>query len=382
MGMRRLFARDARTVDAPTRQSVRRIPVIRSGTALEVAELAWVATGISRELALSIPACVACRNLIVGTIVQLELYRYRGDERLEPDYLVSKPDPSTTMPATLGGTVDDLAFRGRAYWRVLERDSEGYARRARWTPVDDVTAKTRSSGGAYAELTGYDVAGVGPVPVADVIRFDSPLPAILDVGGRALSAAIKTEVRAEQLSAVELPAGTLTNEGTELSEAEGAELVAGFQAARRENGIAFLQGVTFKREQLSSADLELVDGRAHHATEIARLWNVPVTMIGASPSGNASALLYSNLTQQLALLTSEACAPHLRTIEATLSDVIPRGQSVAFDVQRFLRSDPQAAADYAIALKTAGLITADEARAMLGIPASSTTTPDLTPGKV
>jgi hypothetical protein len=356
--------------------------VIRSGTALEVAELAWAATGVSRELALSIPACAACRNLIVGTIVQLGLFRYRGDERLEPDYLVTKPDPSTTLPATLGGTVDDLAFRGRAYWRVLERDSDGYPRRARWTPVDDVSPLTRSSGGAYAELRGYDVAGVGEVPVADLIRFDSPLPAILDVGGRALSAAIKTEVRAEQLSSVELPAGTLTNEGSELSEAEGLELVAGFQAARRENGIAFLQGVTFKREQLSSADLELVDGRAHHATEIARLWNVPVTMIGASPSGNASALLYSNLTQQLALLTSEACAPHLRTIEATLSDVIPRGQSVAFDVQRFLRSDPQAAAEYAIALKAAGLITTEEARAMLGIPSTPAATPDLTPGKV
>ena len=103
-------------------------------------------------------------------------------------------------------------------------------------------------------------------------------------------------------------------------------------------------------------------------------------MIGASPSGNAAALLYSNLSQQLAILVSTAVAPHLSTIETALSDVVPRGQAIAFDVQTFLRSDPQAAADYAIALEGAGLIDRAEARALLGIPSS--TASDLTPGRV
>lgn len=367
----------------PVGRRVRRLPVLRSGTALEVAELAWVAEGVSREQALSIPACLACRNLVVGTIVQLNLYRYRGGDRLDPDYLVSKPDPSTTLPATIGGTVDDLAFFGVAYWRVLDRDSDGYARRCRWTPVSDVTPETRSSGGSYAELTGYTVAGVGEVAVDDLIRFDSPLPGILGMGGTTLAAALELEAAARRLAGVELPAGTLTNEGAELGEDEAQDVVATFQAARRENGIAFLQGVKYQREALSPADLQLVEARADAATNVARLWNVPVTMIGASPSGNASALLYSNLTQQLALLTSEACAPHLRTIEATLTDAIPRGQAVAFDVQTFLRSDPQAAADYVLALLGAQVVTVDEARSMLGIPSS--TAPggaDLTPGRV
>ena len=42
-------------------------------------------------------------------------------------------------------------------------------------------------------------------------------------------------------------------------------------------------------------------------------------MIGASPCGGASAILYSNLSQQLANLVSTACASHLYTIEDTLS---------------------------------------------------------------
>ena len=354
---------------------------MRSGTSLEVAELAWIAEGVSRDAAMSIPSVAACRDLIVGTVVQLGLFRYRAGERLDPGYLLSKPDPSTTLVATMGGTVDDLLFRARAYWRVLERDAEGFPSRARWTPVDDVTPDTRSDGGAYSILTGYEIAGVGHVPVADVIRFDSPIPGVLDTGARTLAAALELEAAARRLSAVELPAGVLTNTGAELSPDELREAIEGFSAMRRELGVAGLQGFTYERADLNAADLQLIEARANVATDVARLFNVPVTMIGASPSGNSSAMLYSNLSQHLTFMVATSVAPHLRTIEETLTDVIPRGQTSAFDVQTFLRSDPQAAADYAIALLDAQIVSRDEARALLGIPAGVVET-DLTPGRV
>jgi len=360
-----------------------RIPVVRSGTVLETAELAWISEGVSREQALSIASVAACRNLVVGTVIQLGLYRYRGGERLDADYLTTKPDPSTTLPASLGGTVDDLLFRGRAYWRVLDRDSEGFPRRARWTPFADVTPETRSSGGAYEQLTGYRIAGIsGVVAVEDVIRFDSPIPGVLDVGGRVLAAALELELAARRFSGVELPTGVLTNVGQELSMDELDAAAQRFEEQRRKYGTAALQGWEYERADLNAADLQLIEARANVATDVARLFNVPVAMIGASPSGNASALLYSNLSQQLAILVATSCAPHLRVVEDTLSDVYPRGTSVAFDVQTFLRSDPQAAADYAIALLSAEVISVDEARALLGISAVGASSPDLTPGKV
>ena len=368
----------ARSTEVATRS---RLPVVRAGTSLEVAELAWVAEGVSREQAMSIPSVAACRDLIVGTVIQLGLFRYRAGERLDPGYLLAKPDPSTTLPATVGGTVDDLLFRGRAYWRALERDSEGFISRARWSPVDDVTPDTRSKGGAYAELTGYEIAGVGHVPVADVIRFDSAIPGVLDFGARTLAAALELEQAARRLSSVELPAGVLENTGAEISEDEARKIVAGFQESRRDSGVAFVQGVKYSRENLSSADLQMIEARGNVATEVARLFNVPVTMIGASPSGNSSAMLYSNLSQHLTFMVATSVAPHLRTLETTLTDVVPRGQTVAFDVQTFVRSDPQAAADYAQGLFAAGLVSRDEARALLGIPAGVVET-DLTPGRV
>jgi phage portal protein BeeE len=382
-----LGVRAARDQVIPTgsrgQQMAARIPMVRSGTTLELAELSWIAESVSREQALSIASVSAARNLVVGTVIQLGLYRYRGDERLDPDYLTTKPDPSTTIPTTLGGTVDDLLFRGRAYWRVLERDSEGFPRRARWTPVTDVTPEAESSGGAYAVLTGYRIAGVGTVAVEDVIRFDSPLPGILDIGGVVLAGALELEAAARRFANVELPTGVITNEsGENLSSDEINDAARQFELQRRTYGTAALQGWKYERSDLNAADLQLIEARANVATDVARLFNVPVAMIGASPSGNASALLYSNLSQQLAILVSTSCAPHLRVIEDTLSDVYPRGTSVAFDVQTFLRSDPQAAAEYATSLLTAGVIDAGEARALLGIPAVGATSGDLTPGKV
>ena len=389
MGLRHwLAAAQASPLEPVTRSSAARPglrsgAVLRTGTALEVSELAWVGEGISRETALSIPAVAACRNLIVGTVAQLGLFRFRSGERLEPDYLVSKPDPSTTLSATMGGTVDDLAFYGRAFWRILDRDAEGFPRRARWTPVRDVTPESVSSGGSYSELIGYRIAGSDAIVAPDdIIRFDSAIPGVLDYGGRTLAAALELELAARRLASVELPAGVLHNEGSEVSPDEATEILQTFQAMRRDNGVAFLQGVSYSRENLSPADLQLIEARANVATEVARLFNVPVAMIGASPSGNASALLYSNLSQQLAILVSSAVAPHLRTIELTLTDSYPRGQTVAFDVQTFLRSDPQAAADYATGLLTAGVIDKQEARSLLGIPTTPGPSADLTPGTV
>jgi phage portal protein BeeE len=366
-----------------TRRS--RIPVVRSGTALEVAEVSWLSEGVGRELALTIPSVTACRDLIVGTVVQLKPYRYRGDERLEPDYLLTKPDPSTTWPVTIAGTVDDLLFHGRAYWRVLERDSDGFVRRARWTPFHDVTPETRSTGGSYATLTGYRIAGVdGVVAPVDVIRFDGQAPGVLETGARLLAGAIALEEKARQLADVDLPAGVLKNDrgDIDLGDDELEATLVAFESMRREHGIAILDGFTYTRENLSPADLQLIEARYHVATEVARLFSIPVAMIGASPSGGASAMLYSNLEQQLALLSVTSVGPHLAVLDATLSDVVPRGQSVAFDVQTFQRADPKAAADYAIALLDAGLIDRAEARALLGIPSSSAATADLTPGRV
>ena len=110
---------------------------------------------------------------------------------------------------------------------------------------------------------------------------------------------------------------------------------------------------------------------------------MPVQLAAASPSGNASAQLYANLTSTLAQLLTSAVGPYLRAVEAVLSSpqCCPRGQVVAFQAGQWLRADPQSAADYATQLLADQIITPDEARAFLGL-GPSTGAADLTPGRI
>lgn len=349
----------------------------------------WPIFGTSRQAALSIPAVAMCRDLIVGAAVQMQVFRARGGERLDPGPLLRQPDPDTTWAATLGGTIEDLIYEGRAYWLVLARDGvaternpDGLPVRARWIPIADVTPKLSPDVGSYSRLEGYEINGIdGVVQPENVIRFDSPLPGVLFKGAQAIANALNLEDAAARMSSIDIPAGTLTNEGAELSETEAEELVAAFELARRNHTVAFLQGITFERQQLTAEDLELVAARAHAATEMARLHNMPVAAIASSPSGNGSPILYANLGAELALIVSQAVAPHLTTIEQTLSlpSVTPNGQTVAFDVAAFLRSDPAALQEYVLGLVKESVVSIEEGRRMLGIGAAPA---NLQPGTV
>lgn len=350
----------------------------------------WPTLSTSRGAALSIPAVKQCRDLIVGAAVQMAVYRHRGGERIPNGKLLTQPDPDTTWARTLAGTIEDMIYDGIGYWLILARDGQatnrlpnGFPVRARWIPSCDVTPKLSADAGSYSRLEAYTIAGIdGDVAVEDVIRFESPLPAVLVVGADAIENALALEDAARRFSDTTIPSGTLTNEGAELSETEAEELVARFEEQRRTHGVAFLQGVSYNREQLSAEDLQLVAARAHTATEMARLHNMPVAQVAASPSGGGSVLLYANVGSNLALMVSNAVAPYLSAIEQTLSlpSVTPEGQAVAFDVPAFLRSDPDALKSYVLDLLKAEAITKDEARQMLGIGTSAD--PNLQPGTV
>ena len=347
---------------------------------------------LNEAVALSVPSVAACLHLITGTVAQLDVRRSRAGDLLAPGALLTRPDPDTTWIGTITPTVSDLLFYGRAYWLVLAYDGEGTERnplglpvRARHVPAPHVAPKRSEDMSAYTRLEGWQI-GSGEVPPERVIAFDTGRAGVLWYGARTLSAAVQLEAAALRLSGVELPAAVLKSTGQyELSEEDAKARVAEFQAARRDNGVAFLQGVDYERTSFSPADLQLIEARALIATEVARLFNVPVALISASPSGNASSMLYQNLGATQASLLTMAVAPVLRVIEAALSGdaVSPRGQVVSFNAAQWLRADPGAAIEYAIKLVEAEIADKNEARAFLGFEHEPTgDESDLQPGRV
>jgi HK97 family phage portal protein len=360
-----------------------------SGTVLDVAVVDPAVLGgyYGRELAMGVPTVAGCRNLICGTIAQMDVDRVRGAERLPAGQLLAQPDPDVPWIQTISDTVDDLLFQGRAYWLVLARDVDGWPVRARRIPADQVVERLSPYLDDYSRVLAYEMNGAKVDP-ADVIAFRMDHEGVLFFGARTIARAITLYAAAERYAAVEIPAGVLINEGHELSQAEADELVENFQVQRRTKSVAYLQNVKYERTNISPADLQLVDAIDSCATEICRLFSVPVVMLGASPSGHTgSSLLYSNVGQNTSAFVGQACAPVIEAIEQALSGptVTARGQSVVVQVGQYLRSDPSSAVDYVVALVGAGVISTDEARGVLGIPpvgVGSPTTDDLTPGRV
>ena len=293
---------------------------------------------VSRESAMSLSVVANARNVIVGIASQLSVDRMRGDEELDPGTILTQPDPDTTWPAVIGETVDQLLFYGEAFWLVLRRDAEGFPSRARVLPYGAVAPKLDLDWSKFSRVIEYSISGV-PVPPRDVIRFQMSSLGVLRESAGLLVDSLTLAAAATRHTTVALPAGVLYNEGQEVGVKEAADIVTAFDQARLDGQTAFLQSMRYERTALNAADLQLTEALAVMDARLARAMNVPVSIVGASPTGGAHAQLYANVVAQLTVVIQQAIAPYLVVIEQTFSgqNVTPRGQRVEFDTGDWLR---------------------------------------------
>ena len=346
----------------------------------------------SRQMAMSLPTAAMCRDLIASTVAQLRVVKYRGLETVDSGMLLTQPDPSSTWSAQIQMTVEDLLLFGNAAWIILATDGiateanpAGLPVRARRVAWENVDIEYSRNVAAYDRITGYRVNGQA-VPRDALIVFSTGSAGILEHGARALRAAHEIEEAARRFSTVDVPAGVLYSEGGhEIGPDEAAQLVDAFTTARQTRSIAFLQNAKYERVSMSPEELALSEMRAAADRDIARLFDVPVSMIAASPSGGAGGqMVYQNLSQNLTQFVTTAVAPILTVLEETLSlpTVTARGQRVRFDVDSYLRSDPSSSREHVIALLESGIINIDEARSYLGLGPQGSTDQTLEPGRI
>lgn len=293
---------------------------------------------VSRESAMSLSVVSNARNVIVGIASQLSVDRTRGEETLEPGTILSQPDVDETWPATLGKTVDQLIFYGEAYWLVLRRDADAYPSRARVLPYGSVAPQLDDDWSKLSRVRSYQVAGVEQ-SANDLIHFRMPGLGVLRDSASLIVDALELHAAASRHTSVAVPAGVLTNTGQEIGGEDAKQIVAEFDAARLQGSTAFLQQLEYQRVALNAADLQLVDALATCDTRLARAMNVPVSIVGASPTGGATAQLYANVTAAFTQVTLQAVAPYLRVVEETFTGmgVTPRGQQVIFNTGDWLR---------------------------------------------
>jgi HK97 family phage portal protein len=322
-------------------------------------------TKVSRDVAMSVPGIVRCRNLICGTIasIPLELYRKSTHEELGSPKWLEQPSIHQPRSVTLAYTLDSLLFYGVAYWQVTELYADdGRPARFNWIAPTRVTEQVSPDS---QFITQYYIDGK-PVPMqglGSLITFQHLSEGILNTGATVIKQAYEIQNAAHRAAIAPIPSGVLKNTGADLSEQEVSQLLASWKSARQRGATAYLTStLEFQAQAFSPKDMGYADLIQSITTQIARLCNIPAYYLSADMNNSMS---YANVQDERKQLISLALQPYITAIETRLSmDDITNSQNyVRFAVdETFLRADTMERLTAIEKMISLGLITVEQAQ--------------------
>jgi HK97 family phage portal protein len=331
--------------------------------------------GTTRHDAMTVPAVARARNLVAGTIASMPLDVFVTDlttqerRQVPPLPWIEQPQVDIPRMTTLAYTVDSLWFYGRGYWLVTEVYAEdGRPRRFRWVDPLDITFDTDLNTGLvtryYLRLNPVPLSGVGSLVV-----FTSIDEGLLVRAGVTIRTCLELEKAALEFARNPAPSITLKNTGVDLPADQVQNLLDRWRSSRQSTGgaVAYLSAaLELDSVGFSPKDLAMVEAREFQVAEIARATGLPGVLLGASMPG----MTYQNVQSERRGLVDLALQPYMSAIEQRLSmdDVTPRGTTLMFQPNDFLRATPIEEAQLLSVLLDRDVITSDEARRRVGQP--------------
>jgi hypothetical protein len=304
-----------------------------------------IAARISRREALQVPAVLRGRNLICGTLARLPIHIRDKERRIAtPTTLLEQIDPDVPNVVTFAQTYEDLLFEGISWWRVREFGWHGYPTSAQHIGVEHVHVSgvdlPRLNGHASIGPSGVFIDG-RPVRDEDVIRFDSPNPALLRHAARAIRACLRLDLTAAMYADEPLPLGYFApreGERPRENEEDIKKLLDKWDEARRSRAWGYV-GAAWEAKvlQFNAEQIQLADQRQHAVLEIARAMGIDPEDLGVSTTSRT----YQNAEQRRLDLLDFTLSTYVAALEQRLSmgDVTPRGYGVKVNFDGFLRAD-------------------------------------------
>jgi HK97 family phage portal protein len=333
---------------------------------------------VTADSALRLSSVWACVNLLANTISTLPLDVFRGDEEIPVPPLLASPAAGWTLEQWLWALMQSLLLRGNSYGLVTARSGP------RLTPsqVEPVNPDLMS---VNVELDGsvtYRWKGrvLDPSDVWHVAAFrpaGSPVglsPVAFAAETVGLGLAVQRFGRAFFADGA-MPSGILsaehiTQEGIELARVKLDRATHG----RRQPLIVSGGGageVKWQSLSVNPNESQFIDSRKLGVSEIARTFGLPPEMIGGE-AGNS--LTYTNVESQGMHFAQHSILPWAIRLESAISTLLPRGQTVKFNLDGLRRADTKSRYEaHQIALAS-GFMTVDEVRELedLGpMPATS-----------
>jgi hypothetical protein len=311
---------------------------------------------ISRPEATSVPAVKRARDLIAGTIGTLPLHAINSAGEQVDHALLAQPEAPLGLvrSVTITRTVEDLVYDAASLWLVLLRTAAGFPQAVeridigKWNQ-DPTTREIRVEG--------------REVRSEDVILFTSPNDPLLKTGARAIRALLQLEQTAAMYADEPEPTTYFRSaDGVDPDEETVLGFLTAWRAARKKRGTAYVPSAYALESaaRLTPEELTLNDSRSFSVTEVARLTGIDAEELSVSTTSRT----YANTQDRRRHFTDFVLSPYLHAVEERLSlgDVTPRGQSVRFNLDGFLRADTKTRMEtYEIGLRT-GAYTRPEIR--------------------
>lgn len=170
-----------------------------------------------------------------------------------------------------------------------------------------------------------------------------------------------------------VPAGYLKVQTPGLDQTAATELKKGWMNAHGgdRRSIAVLNATTdFTPISFNPVDAALIDSKRANMADLCMAFALdPAGALGIS-MGNSST--YSNVQQHFARLKTDLL-PWIESVEQVVSSLLPQGRGMQMDFSELTRPDPKEQYEALKVAVDAGLLTLDEARNILGLPALPTT---------
>ena len=289
-------------------------------------------SGLARNRAISVPAISRSRDLMASVLASMELKMcteiWNGNEMetvpLAPRTWLRQLDPEMPNSFLFPWIFDDLFFYGRCFLYITSRTKDGYMASATRLPQGSIDTADAEGPVWFGKSKEIYFNG-GALDPADVVQIYSPTQGMIYMSEQTIATALKLcDARFRNASSA-IPAGVLKQTGGEPLSAE--ELGALAEALN--------EFLTYTETTATPDKMLLIDAAEYQSKEIANLCNVPPYLLGISTGSYA----YTNSAGAKSDLWTFGLSMYAQAISSALSQQLPRGTYVKWDVEKWLEID-------------------------------------------
>ena len=310
-----------------------------------------------------------CKHMNANAISTMPLRHYGTRE---PAW-VANPDPvwfPNGIADAVYAIVDSLYGWGDAFVYVTARYTDGYP--SAWTVLnpEPMTVEIRNG------MRQYESGGrrLNPADMVQISRNPGGIRGTSAI--RAYAAYTNGLLAAADLARVMMNSGTpsaVLKSARKIDKPQAEAIQAGWITAtanRRGAPAVIGPDLTFEKLGFSAEDLELLSIQKFSAQVIASAYGVPSSLINMPIEGGLNYQTPVLLLEQWWRTELRTTATHVS--QAMSSQMLPAGSYVEFDPYRFLAPSFKELVDSVVALLAAGVMSVDEARAVvLNLPPQS-----------